>query len=115
MYANYGVFTPELNASPVLWRVVQQCLGGTRMFPEVTNHACNEYFFLATLYRLAKKLGHILSLPLTLHHSLLSTLRRIAPGDPEFQLYDNVPPELALVATAIVVLKLVYGLDGKLR
>jgi RNA polymerase I-specific transcription initiation factor RRN7 len=98
MYANYGVFTPELNASPVLWRVVQQCLGGT-----------------PTLYRLAKKLGHILSLPLTLHHSLLSTLRRIAPGDPEFQLYDNVPPELALVATAIVVLKLVYGLDGKLR
>ncbi|KAG0709717.1 hypothetical protein DFH29DRAFT_993109 [Suillus ampliporus] len=33
MYANYGVFTPELNASPVLWRAVHQCLGSTRMFP----------------------------------------------------------------------------------
>ncbi|KAG2348989.1 hypothetical protein BDR05DRAFT_902854 [Suillus weaverae] len=98
MYANYGVFTPELNASPVLWRVVQQCLGST-----------------PTLYRLAKRLGHILSLPLTLHHSLSPTLHRIAPGDPEIHIYDNVPPELALVATAIVVLKLVYGLDGKLR
>ncbi|KAG1866532.1 hypothetical protein DFJ58DRAFT_679366 [Suillus subalutaceus] len=97
MYANYGVFTPELNASPVLWRVVQQCLGGT-----------------PTLYRLAKRLGRILSLPLTLHHSLSPTLR-CALGDPEMQLYDNVPPELALVATAIVVLKLVYGLDGKPR
>jgi hypothetical protein len=32
MYANYGVFTPELNASPILWRVVHQCLGSTRMF-----------------------------------------------------------------------------------
>ncbi|KAG2156140.1 hypothetical protein DEU56DRAFT_765734 [Suillus clintonianus] len=98
MYANYGVFTPELNASPVLWRVVQQCLGST-----------------PTLYRLAKRLGHILSLPLTLHHSLSSTLHRVAPGDPGSHLYDNVPPELALVATAIVVLKLVYGLDGKPR
>ncbi|KAG2141777.1 uncharacterized protein EDB93DRAFT_1089085 [Suillus bovinus] len=98
MYANYGVFTPQLNASPILWRVVQQCLGGT-----------------PKLYGLVKRLGSILSLPLTLHHSLSSTLHRIAPGDPEFQTYDNVPPELALVATAIVVLKLVYGLDGKLR
>ncbi|KAG0692073.1 hypothetical protein DFH29DRAFT_1085014 [Suillus ampliporus] len=98
MYANYGVFTPELNVSPVLWRAVHQCLGST-----------------PTLYRLAKRLGHILSLPLTLHHSLSPTLRRVAPGDPESHLYDNVPPELALVATAIVVLKLVYGLDGKLR
>lgn len=98
IYANYGVFTPELNASPVLWRVVQQCLGGT-----------------PTLYGLAKRLGYILSLPLTLHHSLSPTLRRITPDDPDIHIYDNIPPELALVATAIVVLKLVYGLDGKLR
>lgn len=98
MYANYGVFTPELNASPVLWRVVQQCLGGTPI-----------------LYRLAKRLGHILSLPLTLHHSLSPTLCRIATGDPEIHIYDNVPPEVALVATTIVILKLVYGLDGKPR
>lgn len=98
MYANYGVLTPELNAAPVLWQVVQQCLGGTPI-----------------LYRLTKRLGHVLSLPLTLHPTLSPTLRRITPDDPEVHRYDNVPPELALVATAIVVLKLVYGLDGKLR
>ncbi|OAX44565.1 hypothetical protein K503DRAFT_678715 [Rhizopogon vinicolor AM-OR11-026] len=98
MYADYSVFTPELNASPVLWRVVHQCLGST-----------------PTLYRLAKRLGHILLLPLTLHHTLAPSLQRVAPGDPESHLYDNIPPELALMATAIVVLKLVYGLDGKTR
>jgi len=79
-------------------------------------HAGNERSLSpATLYRLAKRLGHILSLPLTLHHTLSHSLRQVAPGDPESHLYDNVPPELALVATAIVVLKLVYGLDGKMR
>lgn len=83
--------------------------------PEVLNYTYNEYSSSATLYGLAKRLGYILSLPLTLHHSLSPTLRRIAPDDPDVQIYDNIPPELALVATAIVVLKLVYGLDGKLR
>lgn len=116
MYANYGVLTPELNAAPVLWRVVQQCLGGTRTFPR-TCESCLLLVFIspAILYRLAKRLGHVLSLPLTLHPTLSPTLRRITPDDPEVHIYDNVPPELALVATAIVVLKLVYGLDGKLR
>ncbi|KIJ20244.1 hypothetical protein PAXINDRAFT_96478 [Paxillus involutus ATCC 200175] len=33
----------------------------------------------------------------------------------ECQKYDNVPVEIALAATALVVLKLVYGLDGKKR
>lgn len=35
--------------------------------------------------------------------------------DPEHHKYDNAPPEVALIATVIVVLKLVYGLDGKKR
>ncbi|KAH7921820.1 hypothetical protein BV22DRAFT_1106975 [Leucogyrophana mollusca] len=98
IYASYGVFTPELNAAPVLWRVTRQCLGGT-----------------PTLYGLTKRLGCVLSLPLTLHHSLAPTLRRVKRDDPHSHKFDNVPPELALVATAIVVLKLVYGLDGKTR
>ncbi|KAH7914201.1 hypothetical protein BJ138DRAFT_1144338 [Hygrophoropsis aurantiaca] len=98
MYAKFGVFTPELNASPVLWRVVRQCFGGA-----------------PTLYALTKRLGHILSLPLTLHHSLAPTLRRIKRDDPESHKFDNVPPELALAATTIIVLKCVYGLDGKAR
>jgi len=67
------------------------------------------------LYRLTKRLGHVLSIPLTLHRTLAPSLQRIAPGDPGSHMYDDIPPELALVATAIVVLKLVYGLDGKMR
>ena len=35
--------------------------------------------------------------------------------DPEHHKYDNAPPEVALIATVLVVLKLVYGLDGKRR
>lgn len=67
------------------------------------------------LYYFAKRLGNVLSLPLSLHHSLAPSLSSIKRGDAESHKYDNVPPEIALVATAIVVLKLVYGLDEKKR
>jgi len=33
MYMTYGIFTPEANGAPILWRVVSQGLAGTRMFP----------------------------------------------------------------------------------
>ncbi|KIJ70044.1 hypothetical protein HYDPIDRAFT_79247 [Hydnomerulius pinastri MD-312] len=98
LYGTFDVLIPELNAAPVLWRVVQQCFSGTPI-----------------LYYLTKRLGHELSLPLSLHHSLAPSLSSIKRGDTESHKYDNVPPEIALVATAIVVLKLVYGLDGKKR
>jgi RNA polymerase I-specific transcription initiation factor RRN7 len=32
MYTSYGIFTPEANGAPILWRVVSQALGGTRAF-----------------------------------------------------------------------------------
>ncbi|KAJ7180182.1 hypothetical protein C8R43DRAFT_1084171 [Mycena crocata] len=98
IYATYGVRTPEVNAAPILWRVVTQCLGGS-----------------PTLYKLTKRLSAVLSLPLTLHHSLAPRLPRIKARDSESHQYDNVAPELAFAATAIIVLKMVYGLDGKPR
>jgi RNA polymerase I-specific transcription initiation factor RRN7 len=69
----------------------------------------------ATLYRLTKRLSTVLSLPLTLHHSLAPRLQRIKAQDPESHKYDNVAPELAFVATGIIALKMVYGLDGEPR
>ena len=69
----------------------------------------------ATLYLLSKKLAKILSLTLTLHYSLSPILKRAKMRDPEHHKYDNAPPEVALIATVLVVLKLVYGLDGKKR
>jgi len=98
LYGTFDILIPELNAGPVLWRVVQQCFSGTPM-----------------LYLLTKRLGYVLSLPLSLHHSLAPSLSSIKRGDMECQKYDNVPVEIALAATALVVLKLVYGLDGKKR
>ncbi|KAL4076065.1 hypothetical protein J3A83DRAFT_4357184 [Scleroderma citrinum] len=90
LYSNFGVIIPPLNVAPVLWRVL-----------------------LALLYLLTKQLGHVLSLPTFLHHSITSSL---CEGDNiERYCHDNVPSEVALVCTAIIVLKLVYGLDGKFR
>jgi len=97
MYSSHGILTPELNAAPILWRTVR-CLGGT-----------------PTLYKLTKRLAHILSLPLTLHHSLAPNLKQSSKRDPDSHKFDNVPPELAFLATCIVVLKMAYGLDGKTR
>lgn len=64
---------------------------------------------------LTKKLSAVLSLPLTLHYTLAPKLKRIKQQDPEHHKYDNAPVEVSLVAAVIVVLKLVYGLDGKKR
>lgn len=67
------------------------------------------------LYSLTKRLGDVLSLPLTLHYSLSPDLVRLAKSHPGSHKYDNVPPELALAITTVIVLKLVYGLDGTRR
>lgn len=67
------------------------------------------------LYNLTKTLARVLSLPLTLHHSLAPSLPRGSKRDPDSHKYDNVPPEVAFVATGIIVLKMVYGFDGKSR
>jgi len=69
----------------------------------------------ATLYILVKRIAHILKLPLTLHPSLAPGLRCVRSRDPEHHKYDNVPPEVALMASIIIVLKMTYGLDGKPR
>lgn len=35
--------------------------------------------------------------------------------DPSGHNYDNIPPEVGFVAAGVVVLKMVYGLDGRRR
>ena len=69
----------------------------------------------AVLYVLVKRIAHILQLPLTLHPSLAPGLRRVKSRDPKNHKYDNIPPEVALMASMIIVLKMTYGLDGKPR
>jgi RNA polymerase I-specific transcription initiation factor RRN7 len=67
------------------------------------------------LYNLTKTVAHVLSLPLALHHSLAPRLEHSKDDDAESHKHDNVPPELALLVAAIIVLKMVYGLDGQPR
>ncbi|KAF9008975.1 hypothetical protein BDQ17DRAFT_1406924 [Cyathus striatus] len=97
LYSSYGVLTPEANGAPILWRVVK-AMGGS-----------------PTLYGLTKRLCDIVSLPLTLHETLGPAPARIGKLNRGRHKYDSVAPEVGMVAVCIMVLKMVYGLDGKTR
>jgi RNA polymerase I-specific transcription initiation factor RRN7 len=64
---------------------------------------------------LSKTVAHVLSLPRVLHYTLAPRLTQVKADDPDSHKYDNVPPELALLVAVIIVLKMVYGLDGQTR
>lgn len=70
---------------------------------------------IAVSYNLTKTLTRVLSLPLVLHHSLAPSLKRVKQRDPDSHKYDSVPPEVAFTAASVIVLKMVYGLDGTSR
>ena len=72
-------------------------------------------YFSAVLYNLGKTVAHVLSLPLALHHTLAPRLAHLKDDDLDSHKYDNVAPELALLVAVIIVLKMVYGLDGQPR
>ena len=71
-------------------------------------------YFSAVLYSLGKTVAHVLSLPLALH-TLAPRLAHLKDDDLDSHKFDNVPPELALLVAVIIVLKMVYGLDGQPR
>ncbi|KAJ3989701.1 hypothetical protein F5890DRAFT_1570321 [Lentinula detonsa] len=97
LYTSYGISTLEANAAPLLWRIIQG-MGGT-----------------PTLYAMTKRLSQRLFLPLTLHQILAPKIQRLQPRDPQTHNLDNAPAEATLLAAVIVVLKMVYGLDGVRR
>lgn len=104
----------------MLWRVVR-ALGGSRelraswAYPDRGFAKWNVSYFLAVLYNLGKTVAQVLSLPLGLHHTLAPRLAHLKEDDPDSHKYDNIPPELALLVAVIIVLKMVYGLDGQVR
>ena len=69
----------------------------------------------ATVYELTKRLLRELHVPLTLHKSLSRKLLRTKKDDPESYRRDNIPPEVGFAAATVIVLKMVYGLDGETR
>ena len=68
--------------------------------------------YTAVLYDMTKTVGHVLSLTLTLHHTLAPGLTKVKANDPGSHKFDNAPPEVAFAAVVIIVAKMVYGLDG---
>ena len=115
MFVSYRTLTPEANAAPILWRAVR-ALAGSGM----SNLSAGKFLgptdrSSAVLYNMSKKLAQILSLPLVLHNTSSPRLRGLKQNDPKVHKSDNVPPEVALISTAIVVIRLVYGLDGRSR
>ncbi|OJT03792.1 RNA polymerase I-specific transcription initiation factor rrn7 [Trametes pubescens] len=97
MYSTYDIYTPEMNAAPILWKSVR-CLHGNPL-----------------IYVLTKRLARLVSIPLTLHRSLAPALVRTKKRDPTFHKQDSAVPEVALVSAVIVVMKMAYGLDGSPR
>lgn len=69
----------------------------------------------AMLYMLSKRLAKVLSIPLTLHWSLAPGLSKRKQGDSNRHQSDNAPAEVGLIAAVMIVLKMVYGLDGSKR
>ena len=115
LHSTYAVFIPEANAPSILWRVIR-AMGGTRMFFLLCFKGFRRIHrassFPATLYGLTKRLSSVLSLPLTLHSSLAPGLAKKRKYDPNAHQMDNVPVEVSFMASCIIVLKMVYGLDG---
>ena len=65
------------------------------------------------LYAMAKRLASVRSIPLT--QSGATGLPKIKASDVMRHVSDNAPVEVRCMATLIIVLKMVYGLDGKAR
>jgi len=67
------------------------------------------------MYKMAKRLCEILSLPLTLHNTLAPKLKKNKAADPLTHKFDNAAPEVSIFATILMVAKMTSGLDGKER
>ncbi len=67
------------------------------------------------LYVMAKRLASARSVPLTLCGAIAPGLPKIKASDAMRHVSDNAPVEVQCMATLIIVLKMVHGLDGKAR
>jgi RNA polymerase I-specific transcription initiation factor RRN7 len=68
------------------------------------------------LYVMAKRLANVRSVvPLTQCGAIAPGLPKIKASDVMRHVSDNAPVEVQCMATLIIVLKMVYGLDGKAR
>lgn len=71
--------------------------------------------YVAGFYSMAKVLANRLAVPLTLHPSLSAVVTNERGKALAYQVGDNIPPEMALTCVIVLLLKLLYGLDGRTR
>ncbi|KAG8959690.1 hypothetical protein FRC00_001331, partial [Tulasnella sp. 408] len=95
MYRRYGISVPQFNFPPVLWRGVREFHGN------------------ATLYAMSRIVCAALELPFTISRVLAPKVTRVRRKDGWVFKGDNAPPELSVVCSIIVALKMVYGLDNR--
>lgn len=120
MHLDFGVTVPEMNAAPIFWRAVHVFKGSGTYASTVfqpTHGKSNSRWFQAVLYSMTKSLAAILELPLTLHRVLAP---KPAAQSHKYKavkshLGDTAPPELSVIATVVLAIKLLYGLDQKSR
>lgn len=70
---------------------------------------------IAVMYMMAKRLALDQCLPLALHSSLAPGVRRVKGNEPRGHVSDSVPVEVKFMSGLIIVMKMVYGLDGQPR
>lgn len=97
LHNTYQIEVPEANTSHILARAI-------------------EALHLPTVfYHMTKTFADMLRIPLTLHPSLSTQVVDTSGKLLTMQRGDNIPVELALICAIILLLKLIYGLDGRLR
>ena len=69
----------------------------------------------ALMYVMAKRIGIDRNVPLGLHSSLTPGVRRVKGNEPRGHVFDSVPVEVKMMSVLIMVMKMVYGLDGQTR
>lgn len=64
---------------------------------------------------MAKRIAIDRSVPLAMHSSLAPGMRRVKGNEPRGHVSDGVPVEAKLMGGLIMVMKMVFGLDGQPR
>lgn len=125
----FGLSIPELNLSPISWRLIYS-LGGTREPSIPDNSMANEANQSANTYHQIHRLLALLDVNLNLVDTDFGTYTRKArrgrqgdDGDSARVITltrtkrnnDVILPELSIVAAWVTVLKMAHGLDGQRR
>ena len=114
LYSSYKILIPEANVPHILARTLN-ALRIPSMAILSFNYKTRSPSPVAGFYSMIKALANKLAVPLTLHPSLSAVATNEHGKALAYQVGDNIPPEMALTCVTVLLLKLLYGLDGRTR